>query len=164
MTEINKRVLINAPREQVWQVIADFGGVERWAPTVVKSRCATEVKGGLGAKRILTTTRGNVTEEVIVEWNEGHSFTFDIPDGLALVIKTLQETWSVEQSSNGATVVVKMDYQTKHGILSSILDSLFVRRELRWILVQNLAGLKYHIETGGIVTRKTAGLPVAAVV
>ena len=164
MTGINKRILINASREQVWQVIADFGGVERWAPTVVKSHCATEGKGGLGAKRILTTTRGGTTEEVIIEWNEGHSFTFEIPDGLALIVKTLRETWSVKESSNGATVVVRMDYQTKDGILSSILDSLFVRRELRWILVQNLAGLKHHIETGEIVTQKTTRLPVAAVV
>lgn len=164
MTEINKRVSINVPREQVWQVIADFGSVERWAPTVVKSYCSTEARSGLGAKRILATTRGNATEEVIVEWNEGHNFTFEIPRGLALIVKTLRETWSVEQSSNGAIVVVRMDYQIKDGLLSSILNSLVVRRELREILVQNLAGLKYHIEMGEIVTRKTAGLPVAAVV
>ncbi len=163
MTVINKRVLINAPCEKVWQVLADFGNVEKWAPTVVKCHCPTEVSSGVGAKRILTTPKGDVTEEVIVEWNEGHDFTFGIPDGLASIVKILRETWSVEHSSNEAIVAVKMDYRTKDGAFNSILDTLVVRRELRKILVQNLAGLKYHIETGEMVTRKTARLPVDAV-
>jgi ribosome-associated toxin RatA of RatAB toxin-antitoxin module len=164
VTKLTKRVSINASQQEVWDVLANFGGVEKWAPTVVESHCSTEFNRGLGAKRILTTTRGDVTEEVIVEWSEGHSFTFEIPGGLASTVKTLRETWSVEQPPNEAVVVVKVDYQLKNDILNSIFDSLFVRRELERMLIQNLAGLKYHIETGGTVTRQTAGLPVAAVV
>lgn len=164
MTRIIKQIPINAAAEQVWQVLADFGSAENWAPTVVQSRCPTDIKRGIGARRILTTTRGDVTEEVIVEWNEGQGFTFEIPGGLVSIVQTLRETWAIGSSSNGATVVVKMDYQMKEGILNSFLDSLVVRRELTKILIQNLAGLKQHIETGERVTPKTTKLPVASVV
>lgn len=154
MSQIAKRIPIRASAEAVWQVLADFGGAERWAPTVLKSHCSTEVNRGLGAKRIITTSTGETTEEVIVEWNEGHSFTFEIPEGLASIIKILRETWSVEHSSQGAEVIVIMDYQMKEGLVYSILNALVARRALMKMLVQNLAGLKHHIETGEIVTPK----------
>lgn len=164
MSRIMKRVEISAPVDQVWQVLADFGSAEKWAPTVVQSHCSTEIKRGIGAKRILTTTKGEVTEELVTEWNEGQSFTFEIPNGLASVIRILRETWGVEHSPKGTGVVVIMNCQMKDGIINSLLGSLVVERVLKKMLVQNLAGLKHHIETGELVTPKTAKLPVAAVV
>jgi len=163
MPQIVKRVPISASAEKVWIVLADFGSAERWAPTVVRSSSSGQIKRGVGARRILTTTTGEVTEEVIIEWNEGHSFTFEIPDGLSSMIKALRETWLIRQSSKGTEVVVTMDYQIKDGALNSVMDFLVVGRILKKILVQNLAGLKYHMETGEIVTSKTAKLPIAAV-
>ncbi len=163
MPQIAKQVSIDAPLNTVWQVLADYSGVEKWAPTVTQSRASSEVKRGVGAKRILSTTSGEDAEEVVVEWNEGHDFTFEIPDGLASIVRVLRETWSVEPASKGAVVAVLMDYQLKDGIVNSIVDWLVVRRALRRILVLNLAGLKYHIETGETVTPKTTRLPIAAV-
>lgn len=164
MSQIIKRIGIGASADQVWNVLADLSGAEKWAPTVVESHCSSETQRGLGAERILTTSTGQVTEEIIIEWNEGHSFTFEIPKGLASVVKVLRETWSVEESPKGTVVVVRMDYQMKDGVINSLLDTLAVRRVLIKMLVQNLAGLKHHIETGERVTTKTAKLPVAAVV
>lgn len=164
MSQITKRIEINASAEQVWNVLADFGNVEKWAPTVVESHCSGDTQRGIGAKRMLTTSTGEVTEEVIVEWNEGCSFTFEIPNGLASVIKTLRETWSVEPSPQGTEVIVTMDYDMKDGIISFLLDALAVGRVLKKMLAQNLAGLKHHVETGELVTAKTANLPMAAVV
>jgi hypothetical protein len=149
--------------DKVWKVLADFGSLEIWAPTVIKCRGSTEANGGVGARRILTTASGDDTEEVIVEWTEGQSFTFEIPDGLASIVKTLRETWSVEPFPNGATVVVRMEYRMKAGLLNSILDSLVVRGKLRKILVQNLAGLKYYVETGKTVIGLMSDLPLNSV-
>ncbi len=123
MPQIIKRVPISASAEKVWIALADFDSAERWAPTPrligPEERDFTTV----GAKRVLTTTTGEVTEEVIVVWNEGHSFTFEIPDGLSSMIKTLRETWLVGQSSKGAEVVVTMDYQIKDSVLNSLINS-----------------------------------------
>ncbi len=164
MPRITKQIPIDAPADTVWQALADFGAAEKWAPTVTRSRASSEGKRGVGARRVLTTTSGEITEEIVVEWNEGHDFTFEIPNGVASIVKILRETWSVEQASKGAMVAVIMSYQLKDGILNSTLDRLVVRRVLQKMLVANLAGLKYHIETGEIVTQATTGLPVAAVV
>ncbi len=164
MARITKRIPIDAPPEQVWQVLADFGAVEKWAPTVVRSRASSEIQRGVGAKRVLKTTSGEETEEEVIEWNEGHDFTFEIPNGLASIITILREKWSVEQASTRTVVAVIMDYQTKGGFFNSIVERLFVRRVLLKMLVLNLAGLKYHIEAGDTATQATKALPIAAVV
>ncbi len=164
MPVITKQIPIDAPADKVWQVLADFSAAEKWAPTILSSRASSEIKRGVGAKRVLMTTSGEDTEEVIVEWNEGHDFTFEIPKGLASIIRVLQETWSVEPLSEATVVTVVMDYETKRGVLNSIVERLVVRRVLRKMLVLNLAGLKYNVETGEAVMQATSKLPVAAVV
>ncbi len=164
MPRITKQVAISAPVAQVWQVLANFGAVENWAPTVVCSRASNELTSGAGAKRVLTTTSGEETEEVVIEWNEGRDFTFEIPDGLASIITILREKWSVEPASTGSVVAVAMEYHTKRGVFNSFVERLVVRRVLHKMLVQNLAGLKHHVETGEMVTQATKTLPVAAVV
>ncbi len=50
------------------------------------------------------------------------------------------------------------------GVINALIDSIVVRRVLKKILVQNLAGLEHHIETGERATAKTAKLPVAGVI
>jgi carbon monoxide dehydrogenase subunit G len=145
---LTKRISINASADKVWGVLADFGGVAKWAPTVVESHLTTEANGGVGAKRMLAVSTGESVEEVVVEWNEGRSFTFQIPAGLASVVKMLQETWTVEPALKESVVAVTMDYTMKYGIIGTALDSLMVGRALRKMLAQNLAGLKHHIETG----------------
>jgi uncharacterized membrane protein len=163
MSQIAKRISIHAPAAMVWQVLADFGSAEKWAPTVDQSRCSSENQRGVGARRVLRTSTGHVTEERVTAWNEGHAFTFEIPDGLPTGIVMLRETWSVENSTNGTDVAVTMDYQMQDGAIYRILERLMVGRVLKNMLVQNLAGLKHHIETGEAVSRETSKLPVAAV-
>ena len=45
------RVRIDESKELVWDALADFGGVSKWAPTITSSRSLTEANGGVGAKR-----------------------------------------------------------------------------------------------------------------
>jgi ribosome-associated toxin RatA of RatAB toxin-antitoxin module len=162
MSELTKRITIGASTDKVWEVIADFGNVASWAPTIVDSRSTTEVNRGVGARRMLDHKSGQVVEEVIVEWNEGHSLIYEIPNGF-WPIKNLREVWSVEPSPEGSVVVVVMDFEMKLGPLGAIMDLLIIRWLMSRELELGLAGLKHHVETGEVVTTETAGLPVAAV-
>lgn len=162
MTQILKRVWICAPPDSVWSVVADFGHVEFWAPTVTKCECPNGVKHGIGARRILTTTRKTVAEETVIEWNEGQDYTFEIRKGLPS-IALLQETWFVQRLPQGAEVIAAMGYECKPGIIHRVVERLMMRRVLADMLVKNLAGLKHYVETGERVTPKTPHLPTSAV-
>jgi hypothetical protein len=162
MTQIVKRVWICAPPEAVWEVIADFGHVDLWAPTVTKCVCPGGKKRGVGAKRTLTTTRKTSAEETVIEWNEKKNLTFEITKGLPS-IALLQEAWYIQRWPQGTEVIVAMGYETKPGIFHRIVERVMMRGMLTDMLVKNLAGLKHHVETGQVVTPQTPHLPISAV-
>ena len=163
MPQITKRVEINTSPEATWRIIADFGAVATWAPAVREAHCTSGSTSGLGCIRSLTSSTGHVIEEIITQWDEGRSLTFQVPGGLAKVVAFLQETWSVEATSNGSRAVVAMEYRSKFGFVGAAVTRLIVRPVLAKMLTDNLAGLKYHLETGEFVTQDTA-LPIRAVV
>ena len=49
MVRIEKQVTIDAPQEQVWAVLADFGSVAKWVPTVNHSVITSGPNGGVAA-------------------------------------------------------------------------------------------------------------------
>jgi hypothetical protein len=159
---IVRSIRIHAPAEVVWREIADFGSVAAWAPAVEEAHCTSEVESGVGARRQLVTSTGDVVEEVITEWADGQSFTFVTPGGMARVVASLQETWSVAPDSVGSVVRVLIEYDTRSGPVGAAVDRLLIRRTLEKMLTQNLAGLKHRVETGESVTRST-DLPVSEV-
>jgi hypothetical protein len=156
-----KRVEVAAPPEATWRVIADFGAVASWAPAVVDAHCTTELSSGVGCGRSLTSSTGEVVEEVVTEWDEGHSLTFQVPGGVAQIVAFLQETWSVEAVPGGSAVVVLMEYRSRFGPAGAAATRLIVRPALAKMLAENLAGLKHRVETGQPVTRETH-LPIQA--
>jgi carbon monoxide dehydrogenase subunit G len=163
MPQITKSVEIKAAPEATWRIIADFGAVANWAPAVREAHCTSDSTSGLGCKRSLTSSTGHIIEEVIIRWDQGRSLTFEIPGGLAKVLGSLQETWSVEATPNGSQAFVVMEYQSKFGFVGAAMARLIVQPVLAKMLTENLAGLKYHLETGEFVTKDTT-VPLLAVV
>ncbi len=51
MSTVTRQIEINAPADEVWRAIADFGGVYNWAPNVASSYSTTEANEGVGAGR-----------------------------------------------------------------------------------------------------------------
>ena len=58
MSKLTHQVTINAPVDEVWEVLADFGAIDKWAPPVSKSYSTTEANGGVGAGRHCDTSFG----------------------------------------------------------------------------------------------------------
>ena len=161
MPEFTRRVRIDAPSEKVWAVLADFGGVSKWAPTITESRKLTEANGGVGARRTCTHVKMGEIEEEIVEWEDGRRYSYDFYRGLPMPMKSLNNDWSVESDGDGAVVTLRQNFTTKFGPLGSLMESLVLRRMMDKEITVTLAGLKYHTETGEISTLKVT-LPTDA--
>lgn len=63
-------VTINAPAEEVWAMIGDFGGIQRWAPGAESSRLVLHSRNEAGAIRLLRR-RGDGTQvtEKLLEYD-----------------------------------------------------------------------------------------------
>ena len=51
MPRFSTQIRIDAPKEKVWEVLADLGGIYKWNPGVVHSHSTSDSTGGEGAMR-----------------------------------------------------------------------------------------------------------------
>ena len=49
MTKVSAEIVIDAPAERVWEVLADFGSVYKWAPGVTESHSTSSNNSGADA-------------------------------------------------------------------------------------------------------------------
>ena len=153
MTRVSSQVRINAPKGEVWEALADFGGIYKWNPGVSHSYITSGNAQDRGATRHcdLPSPSGAYLKERIVEWRDGEYLKVEIFE-TNLPLKQNIVEFSVEADGDGAIVKVTPDYTLKYGPLGSLMDALWARRKIQKGFNDLLAGLKYHVETGETVT------------
>ena len=151
MGSFSTEIRIDAPREKVWAVLADLGGIYKWNPGVSHSRSTSESSGGEGATRHcdLSSPKGYL-EERAFDWREGDGFKIDIYESSFPFERNVVE-FSVRADGDGTIVSVSPDYQLKFGPIGALVERLILGRQLRKGMANLLAGLKYHVETGELV-------------
>lgn len=151
MPKLVRQVAINASKEKVWEVLADFSGAANWAPTILESRSTTEANGGVGAERTCKHEKmGNIVER-IVAWEDGRSLSYDVVKGLPFPMKSMNLIWSVNAAEDNAMVSAAMEFRMGMGPLGA-LPALMARPMMRKEMQVSLAGLKQYVETGEVVT------------
>ena len=99
MTSIERSATIAATPEAVWAVLADFGGISRWAPNVDHSWALDEP--GEGATRRIQAGRLTVLERVLV-WQPPTTLSYAI-EGLPPVVRRVVNEWKLAPSTGGST-------------------------------------------------------------
>ena len=157
MAVFSVQIRIDAPKEGVWAVLADIGGIYRWNPGVIHSYSTSENNEGNGATRHydLYSPKGYLKERVI-DWREEQGFKIDIYETNLPIERNVVE-FSVEADGNSTIVEVTPDYAIKYGVLGALMDRLFIQRKLKHGMHGMLAGLKYHVETGELVGTEVPG-------
>ena len=153
MTQVATELHIDAPKEKVWEVLADLGGIDKWNPGVARSRWTSEQRQGIGASRHCDLQNPSGTlEERAIEWREGEGYTIDVYES-SLPLKNTVE-FAIKPEGAGTRASVTVDYRLKYGPVGALLDVLFVRRQIQKGFDRLVAGLKYHVETGDPVDDK----------
>jgi uncharacterized protein YndB with AHSA1/START domain len=143
MADVTQATSIACPPEDVWAVLADFGGISRWAPNVDHSCLTTSQREGAGAVRRVQVGRNALLERV-VEWEPGERLAYAIV-GLPPVVRAAVNTWSLEADSGATRVTLRTRVDTgprppQHLVARAI------GRVMGKASVQMLAGLKAHLE------------------
>lgn len=150
MPRLRATVDIEPGPEAVWDVIADFGGVYRWNPTVNSSHLTSERGSGVGTTRHCDLAMAGATvEERILDWRDGSGFTVAIFDKKRMPFVTdLVGSFSVEERGGGAEAAFEFEYRTTSGPIGRLMDRFVIRTQNRKMARLILAGLKHHVETG----------------
>ena len=137
--------IIEAPIENVWAALADFGDVAAWAPYMRVSHLLGDQATGVGTRRAMQHELGFRFEERVTEWTEGEGIAFDVLKAPWPMTK-VAESWRIEAVDNGVQVTTRVEYDMKLGPAGRLLDAALVRfivlREMR----SGVLGLKAHVE------------------
>ena len=142
-------VEIEAGLDDVWQALSDFGGAT-WIPKITAAEAATDARDGVGAEQLVEHLILEPHTKRVTSWTEGQRVEFEY-DGLPEQIALLTENWWLADEKEATRVTVDQRFDVNLGPASMNLVQ-FVQAALKEDLVNALAGLKHHVETGEVVT------------
>jgi carbon monoxide dehydrogenase subunit G len=160
MAKLIRKVQINAPKDEVWSMIADLGGIVNFHPFVDKSYYTTDQKEGVNAARICELNMGMTVEETALKWVEGKSVTLGIEyikGPKPPFLSDFTGTIIVRDDGKGGSIVnMEMDWQENFGPLGWAMGNFMVKPQFSKMVPPILNGLKHHAETGEVVDGEVA--------
>lgn len=146
MAIIHNEIIINAPVEKIWEILATPEILDQYDPTVKKSTLISTEKTGIGAKRKVDMLDGkNWFEERITVFEPNKSIAYQLTD-CSFPIKGLKHTYSFEKTSNQIKVRQVMEYTVKFGLLGKLMDAMMIRKQSDAGIKKFFGGLKQFAE------------------
>ncbi|MBI3124037.1 MAG: SRPBCC family protein [Ignavibacteriales bacterium] len=152
--KIKTEVYINASKEQVWEILfTRFGETHLYNPNLESSHFVSSNKGEVGCERQCDFDPKTRVVERITKSVELKSFSIDIVGGNMPFMETgLVEVELKSINSNQTKVNFTMNFVSKPAFMGLMMKGMMKKK-----LTDVLIGLKYYLETGNTVSKKTYG-------
>ncbi|MFN8442004.1 MAG: SRPBCC family protein [Caldilineaceae bacterium] len=157
--KLKATICIDAPKERVWQVLADVVGIPLWAKSIEFAHCEGEQTRGIGTVRICQLKGGAILKETWTAWEEGQSFTYRTVN--VALMKSATNRWSVEDINGKTLLTSEATVELKGGLFGRLMEPV-VRIWSKRLSRESLAALKCLVETGQPFAGKSADLSVVA--
>ena len=112
---VNEQVMINASADTVWDLIGDFGGLDKWHPGVT-SETMTGSGTQAGDTRVLKLKDGGtITEQLVDRDPAGRKYTYTIQDSPLPVSEYLSTLKVLPAGDNLSRVVWSATFDAAKG-------------------------------------------------
>lgn len=99
---------IAVPPQTAWAVLADFGKVHLWSPSVAHAELISDVASGPGCARACDVRGFGRIEETVTEWRPGEYLAYEAtPLG---PLGRSHNRWTVTAAPGGCVVRVELSY------------------------------------------------------
>ena len=136
MASVNVQEQVSASADQVWQILGDFGGIDKWSdPRFIKS-CECDGNSA-GAIRTITLADGAVIRERLEAIDAGsRRFTYSILGECPLPVKDYVATAKVTETGSGSCQV---DWQSTFEPVGSVDEA---EKMIRGVYTGGVAGFR----------------------
>ncbi len=147
LTQLSASTLIDASREEVWDVVKKVGSISDYHP-LVKSSKSTNYLKGIGARRHCDLLPMGSMDEEITAWQEGTSLTADVIGGKMLPpCHQMKGKLELVDAGNRTRVTFTFTYQMKLGLMGKMLNTMMIKPLFKKAPLQYVQGLKDYIES-----------------
>ena len=152
---IEHSLKIKLPAQKVWDVLKDFGSIEKTSHAVESSPLLEGPTSGVGTRRKCHFYDKKSVVEEITKYNEGHSFSMTLSE-FSMPMKSISAQLKVAKVDEGkCKISMSMDFVVKGSFLGWILGAIVLRPVLkRKVLEKELLGIAYHAATGKIIGKE----------
>jgi uncharacterized protein YndB with AHSA1/START domain len=140
--EVKRSRLIAAPVSRVWQMLAAFDAIGRWAPNVTHASPASTAREGVGTVRRVQAGRITLLETV-TSWSPGERLVYTI-SGLPPMAGMVTTTWTIAPQSGATFTAVSTVIDPIPGPPGRIISRILGRR-LAGAAEAMLTGLADHL-------------------
>ena len=150
MTTVKSDIKINAPKNEVWDIIADLGAISNYHPFATQSRYITQEKEGLGAARYCYVLPDIEVNEIVTDWESGQTIAveLDFLGGQAPPVKEVRNTLTISSADDGDTgVKMVMDFNFD----GDPQMEEEIKKQFKTLMDGANRGLKHYAETGELV-------------
>jgi uncharacterized membrane protein len=147
MGKVHQSIVIDAPLDQVWDLMCDASRLAEWQSTVVQ---VTQTTGRLDQVGSTYTTTNRIAgrpiqvswEVTAVEPRRSFDQVASSPRG-----GSARATNRAESSNGGTRVTTEIDYELPGGFLAEVANKLFAERSIDREIRHSLENLKALVET-----------------
>lgn len=150
-TTVTAEILVELPREQVWQRLRDLSIAHHYVPGLTGTRIMTAQTEGIGTSRQVFQRGMGALDETVIEWNEGYGFVLRLHKGERPLppFKQARFVYAIADAGPGRTWFrPAMAYELPWGWFGRLLDGLLMQRISRRTLNKVAACFKQYYETG----------------
>ena len=147
LTELRHEIVIQAPAEKVWKILADLESVQHYNPTVKTAKYISSNREGIGASRECELKPKGIAKERIIEWVPGKAMTVELFES-DWPVKDMQWRTEVTALGNQTRVSQLLQYRPK-GLLGGVMNFLIMKRMINGSVSKVFQGLKSYSESRG---------------
>lgn len=151
LREIQLEVNINASKAEVWDMLFNkFGEVNLFNPEIEGSHHTKGTEGEIGCERQCDINSKTSVHERITAARGNDSFDVEIIKNDMPMMDEMIATWDLKDIGEGQTrALLTMGFNTKPAFMAAIMKGMMTKMINRMVI-----GLKYHLETGELVTKE----------
>lgn len=148
MTLIDQRILVPAPIQVVWSVIANHSQLPRWRQDCKAVSLLSTRADGIGMRRRITPIKGKDLIEETIAWYDGLGYEYRLIDG-ANQFKSYTARLRLQPTPDGTIVQWTVSFETR-GLLGKLFGNRRRRRKFEKTSAESLRQLRRYIEGMGI--------------
>lgn len=157
MIEVKKQLVVNAPYQEVWRILAlEFHRVGEWASVIANSQInadATAPEGAdIGGRVCVVPGFGDVKESFTAYDEDNLTFSYEATSGMPFFVKTAGNTWSL--TPQGDKTVVDMHLMAETNLFPGALMAPLMKGQFDRQGWETIDDLKYYVENGKPSPRK----------